>query len=87
MAEEQHVGIVGKGGGEDVGVAAVGKFEALAQFGCRQWEVPHGDVGLFQSLQLLADFPLVEGRDAVDAELPTGEFFDEIGKNEQMAVL
>ena len=37
--------VVGKGGGEDIDVATISKFEFLAEVGNGEGEVPSGDVG------------------------------------------
>ena len=86
MRQHKYMVAVGGGGGEDVGVAAVGELQSLAQFGHGQGEVAHGDVGLLHAGEGLAELPLVHRGDGIDGKRTAGEaVYLTVGK-EQMAV-
>ena len=77
---------VGGGGGEDVGVAAVGQLQTLAQFGHGLGEVAHGDVGLLHSGDGLAELTLVHRGDGIDDKRTAGEAVYLTVGEKQMAV-
>ena len=86
MRQHKYMVAVGGGCGEDVGVAAVGQLQTLAQFGHGLGEVAHGDVGLLHSGDGLAELTLVHRGDGIDDECAAGEvFFQFVGKK-QMTV-
>ena len=81
------MGVVGEGGGEDVGVAAVGELQTLAEGRGGEGEVAGGDVGAGDVTKGGLEVALVEGGGGGDEELTAREAFDEVGGDEEMAVV
>ena len=76
-ATHDDAALVVEGGGEEVGVAAVGELEALAQhFGALR-EVAHGEVGFLDLGGEALEFIFAESIGAYDLEDAAGELGDE----------
>lgn len=57
--DDEDVLVVGKGGGEDIDVATISKFELLSEVGNGDGEVPNGDVGAVDVTQDGLQFLLI----------------------------
>ena len=86
MRQHKYMVAVGCGCGEDVGVAAVGELQTLAQFSHGQGEVAHGNVGLLHAGEGLAELSLVHRGDGIDDECAAGEAVYLMVGEKQMAV-
>ena len=72
-ATNQDLVTLGKGGGKEVGVAALGQAEALAQVGHGGGKIAHGEVGLAQVGQEGLQLPLAKSGIRLDTEDPARE--------------
>ena len=78
--------VVEEGGGKEVGVAALGEFEAVAEFADGLGEVADGEVGFLYALQKAFQGFFVEGGDGLDLEGATRKVGEEAVAGVKVAV-
>ena len=73
------------GGAEQVGVAAVGELEFLAQLRRGEWEITHGDVGTVQAGQQSLQLLLTHTADRFNRKTAPRKTIDRLVRYEQVA--